>query len=208
MVINATSAGFEGGNIAKITIDNIEVKCVGNSEHDSRGLHLVIINPHNGHVEKAEVFDTFKSSASIEAFIFNYYVDDGFIVVAACKDECATELSYIAKCWFKNMGSTLIDDLEYRQAFAFIGTMENESSANEKRGRELTDSVSVSQVVMTNAHPNEDDDMTPLKRYLEVHDQDKEKNTSEVDKWIQEAPGKDLEVLLDETLDKMSVDDL
>ena len=41
----------------------------------------------NGRVEVARSFDTYKSSKSLDNFIARV-IPNGYIVVAACKDEC------------------------------------------------------------------------------------------------------------------------
>lgn len=56
---------------------------------------------------------------------FNYLIEkdieDGHIVIAACNDDCVTNLNHLGKQWFANMGSYEINYLKYRQPFAFIG---------------------------------------------------------------------------------------
>ena len=61
-----------------------------------RGLHMVVINPTNGKIETAKVFDTYITSEGIDDFITRE-MPEGWIVVAACKDECVTQLSQRAK---------------------------------------------------------------------------------------------------------------
>ena len=122
--IQAQSAGFDGGNLARITINGTSVNIEKNVNGNYRGLHLAIINPFNGNVESAQVFDTYKSSEQLDEFIevpANQAISEGFIIVAACKDDCVTHLSQKAKSWFADMGSKEIHNLKYRQAFAFIG---------------------------------------------------------------------------------------
>ena len=60
---------------------------------------MIIINRYNGKVESANVFDTYKNGNFFDAFI-QTPVPKGSIVVAACKDECSTNLSDSAKQWF------------------------------------------------------------------------------------------------------------
>ena len=64
----------------------------------------MIINPARGQVEEAKVFDTYNSSAEFDKFIEND-IPDGYILVAACKDDCTKRLSQGAKAWFQKMGS-------------------------------------------------------------------------------------------------------
>lgn len=46
--INVSSAGFEAGDFAKITINDIPVKVLKNPDNHYRGLHLVVINQADG----------------------------------------------------------------------------------------------------------------------------------------------------------------
>ena len=131
MVIQARSSGFEGANLAKISINNIPIKVEENESSHYRGLHIVIINPSNGKVSAARVFDTYKTSEKLDSFILNC-VPKNYIVVAACKDECVSKLSLAAMQWFIGMGSQEIKKLGHRQGYAFIGINGTER-ANEKR---------------------------------------------------------------------------
>ena len=51
------------------------------------GLHIVQIDPQNGVVENAKVFDTYDSSKYFDEFI-QINKEKGRIIIAACKDEC------------------------------------------------------------------------------------------------------------------------
>ena len=82
---------------------------------------MVIVDPRNGNIEYAKVFDTYKSSTLFEEFIASLDIPTGFIILAACKDECTSNLSDTAKRWFADMGSNHIWNVAYRQSFAFIG---------------------------------------------------------------------------------------
>ena len=79
----------------------------------------------------AGVFDTYQSSTELEAFIDKIPPD--MIIVAACKDECAQNLSQIGKLWFSNMGSKEIWNVKYRDGYAFVG-VSGRSVARDKRG--------------------------------------------------------------------------
>ena len=120
LVVQASSAGFYGGKMAEITINDVLVEVEKNENNHYRGLHIVIINRFNGEVESAKVFDTYKASNSLDNFI-DQGIPDNSIVVAACNDECVTNLSLAVKKWFESMGSSEIGKLEYRQGFVFIG---------------------------------------------------------------------------------------
>ena len=64
----------------------------------------MLFNPFEGVVYAAQVFDTYKSSDNLDAFIHSS-LPEGFIVIVACKDECTTSLSEIAREWLRSMGS-------------------------------------------------------------------------------------------------------
>lgn len=82
---------------------------------------IAIVNTLYGTLDKAMVFDTYKSSEEFENFINEYEIADNYLVLAACDDECTKHLSHKCKMFFSNMGSREIWNLGYRQAFAFIG---------------------------------------------------------------------------------------
>ena len=80
----------------------------------------MIIDPKKGILVDAKVFDTYKSSASLDHFLSND-IPKGYIVIAACKDDCISNLSQKAKQWFIDQGSDEINLLKYRESFVFIG---------------------------------------------------------------------------------------
>ena len=55
----------------------------------------------------AQVFDTYKTSQKLDNFInyFPSYQEQDLIVIAACMDDCVTNLSELAKKWFEDLGS-------------------------------------------------------------------------------------------------------
>lgn len=121
-VITALSGGFNGGNFAKITIDDKEIKCRPHENGHDRGLHMVIMDPSDGKIVMARIFDTYTSSFDLELFIdFMNESDDGFIIIVACKDDCVKNLSDKCKEWFYDMGSEEINHLEYREGYSFVG---------------------------------------------------------------------------------------
>lgn len=66
MLIQVTSAGFDGDNEATIRINNELVMVQPNESNHFRGLHIVVINSWNCKVEFTNVFDTYKSSEGFE----------------------------------------------------------------------------------------------------------------------------------------------
>lgn len=100
-----------------------------------------------------KVFDTYKTSIGFHKFIAQD-IPKGCIVLAACQDDMSTNLSMDFKEWFSEMGSTEIWQLEYRQAFAFIGVM-GKSECTEKRSSNIKDRASVTQIFEVNDNQKE-----------------------------------------------------
>ena len=142
-VISAQSGGFNDGDYGHISINHEEVEMDLNENGHHRGLHIVVINPSNGRVEKAKVFDTYESSEAVDEFI-KQRIPPGHIVVAACKDECTNKLSDAVKEWFAKMGAVGIRDLRYRQGFAFIG-VSGQHQATDRRSLQA-EPASVTQI--------------------------------------------------------------
>lgn len=82
------SAGVEGENKALISIDGKPVEYTKTENPDQRGLHIVVINSVNGKIKNAQVFDTHTDCEELDDFIFENTVEDGFIVLVACKEDC------------------------------------------------------------------------------------------------------------------------
>lgn len=112
-MIQTLSAGFDGGNYAKITINNMPVTVEENESKHYRGMHVVVISNIDGSIQAAKVFDTYTTSTDFEEFI-QYEIPDGYIIVAGCMDECTSKLSHAGKQWFADLGSKEIWNLEYR----------------------------------------------------------------------------------------------
>ena len=69
--------------------------------HD-KGLHIVIINQFNYRVLFSQVFETHIKSDSFDQFISNGIpIPFGYIVAAASKGDCITNMSSKGKNWFK-----------------------------------------------------------------------------------------------------------
>lgn len=150
MVIQATSAGHYAGGFVNITINEVAIQMDQNEDNKYRGLHIVIINPFNGMVEVAKVFDTYKDSDGFDTFIKSLKnIPNGSIIVAACEDECITHLSQKGKEWFINMGSKEIESVEYRQGYAFIGKI-GQTDCTEKRAVPTSSQVSISRIHVIN----------------------------------------------------------
>ena len=146
LVINASSSGFGSANESEITINGEKVVMAINESGNHRGLQLAVIDPQDGHVVYSFCFDTYKSSENLDTFISEAKIPAGYIVAAACKDDCTKALSQKAKAWLSELGSKEIGNVEYRQAFAFISKVGSQDAANEKRATSAEDQVNVTQL--------------------------------------------------------------
>ena len=81
---------------------------------------MVVLDPASGKVELAKAFDTYESSVELDKVIPN--IPESSIIIAACQDDCVSNLSQTGKNLFRRMGSQQIDNLGYRQGFSFIGS--------------------------------------------------------------------------------------
>jgi len=150
-VISIQSAGVEGGDLAEIMINDVQVKVKKNKNDHLRGLHVVVLN-FMGLVETARVFDTYESSAEFDKFIATE-IPHGYIVLAASKDDCVKKLSKDGKRFFTKMGSTEIKRLGYRCSFVFIGTAGEKGMCHEKRAKRPKDKVNVQQIIQVDNDP-------------------------------------------------------
>ena len=64
---------------------------------------MVVLNPTSGKVQLAKAFDTYQSSNELDKVIPT--ISDSSIVIAACQDDCVTNLSIKAKQWLHDYGS-------------------------------------------------------------------------------------------------------
>ena len=167
-VVQAKSAGYDGGNYAKIQINQNVITPDKNENCNYRGLHMVVLNPKDGKVLHANVFDTYKGSGCLKSFMWNYLAD-GDIIIVACMDECVTGMTDMIKDWFKDMGSKEISNLGHGEGFVFIGEHggKNKDFALEKRSRDKTEAVEITKVIVveyvdgSSSDEDENDDVFP-----------------------------------------------
>ena len=62
MLVQVYSAGYNAGNFAEIHIDGEQVLVANNEHNHQRGIHIVVINPHDGKIHSVNVFDTYRRS--------------------------------------------------------------------------------------------------------------------------------------------------
>ena len=124
--ISATTSGFVkgavgnqcylGGVSSHISVGN-QVRATA-----SRGISLAVVDEITCSISRLQAFDThLLASASQELVSFLDGVPLGLIVVATAWDEAFRQLSENAKTALESLGSALIRNVNYRDAWAIIG---------------------------------------------------------------------------------------
>ena len=110
-------------------------------------MHVVIINPENGAVVKALCFDTYEKTPAWSQWLETdaKEIPDGYIVVAAARNDCMYMMGLDGMDFFEELGSQHIELLDYRQAFAFIG-IQGRKEPLEKRAMHEDNPVSITQL--------------------------------------------------------------
>ncbi|MBN1480977.1 hypothetical protein EH223_00720 [candidate division KSB1 bacterium] len=110
------SAGLNDGNYARFFVNSNSIYT------GTRGIGIVAINASDGSILLKKTFDTYGSRAFSDslALLLNGLVD-GTILLAGVRDDAATNLTAPAKEALQKFGSQKIDELKYRDSWAFIG---------------------------------------------------------------------------------------
>ena len=112
------SAGYLIGNKWEISVDGAVIGLPGYN----RGMNVIVVNQNNGSVIHRENFDTFHSSAIVEAFTnLLTSLPNGRIVAIAIRDEGTRYLGEPAFRACESIGSHLIRTVRYRGSWAIIG---------------------------------------------------------------------------------------
>lgn len=85
-----------------------------------RGLNIIIINSVKHDVKEIISFDTYVSDTNLIRYLKKGVPEDSILIIASF-DEAATMLKDEARKWLKLYGSSLIEDLAFRDAFIMIG---------------------------------------------------------------------------------------
>ena len=114
--IAATSAGYNAGRFGEIVVAGKNVI------DDTRGYHLVAVNPQSGVVDRVASFDTFADAA--ESARLAQFVDllpRGEIVAGVAIDDVSTKLQQSAISALKTIGVDSDLRFQFRMGHAFIG---------------------------------------------------------------------------------------
>lgn len=189
LVVQASSSGFEGKNFAMIKLNGFQVTMEKNESGHYRGLHLVIFNPYKGVVTTAKVFDTYKSSKRVNEFTKGLELPDGHLVIAAVMDDAAKKLSHRARQWFEKLGSKKIQQLEYRQGWAFMVTKQSEKKdvdASENLADECEGVAWVTEIFQIAMEDEDKDEQEPVQETMEIRqagDSDLKLSTLSLGTW-------------------------
>jgi len=113
--LRVASAGILDGNFAQFYLQN-DLLYSG-----SRGISVVVLDPHSGEVIAKKSFDTFASPQQSDSLVlFLNQQPAGALILAGVRDDGANNLTEQARQAFRALGSTEISNLQYRQSWAFI----------------------------------------------------------------------------------------
>ncbi|XP_047484654.1 protein O-linked-mannose beta-1,2-N-acetylglucosaminyltransferase 1-like [Penaeus chinensis] len=85
-----------------------------------RGIHVVVLNQHSGHVTAKRVFDTFNPGVEEEMVEFVDDVQDGRIIIFAVLDEASKGLTWRGRNKLRELGSRWSEKLAYRDMWALV----------------------------------------------------------------------------------------
>ena len=93
-------------------MNGVPVKMIVNENNHYRGLHVVVFDSFRGVLLHNQIYDTYKSSEKLEAWIAkNEKFEIGQAVMVACKDDCVTRLSGTVRYWLTKLGAKEIGSL-------------------------------------------------------------------------------------------------
>jgi hypothetical protein len=115
------SAGYSFGNSASISA-TINPAVVGFADGYQRGLNVAVFNENTGAVLEARTFDTHQSKQASDDFAdLIDRLPRGRVVAIAVKDEATQNLTLRARQAFDKIGALLVQQLQYRGSWAFVG---------------------------------------------------------------------------------------
>ncbi|XP_071485700.1 protein O-linked-mannose beta-1,2-N-acetylglucosaminyltransferase 1-like [Diadema antillarum] len=87
-----------------------------------RGLNFLVMNPNTGQVVSSGNFDTYSSDTQdLACADFLRSVSSGMMVIGSTFDEASRKLGQNTRRELQKLGSSMIQDLDYREMWAFVG---------------------------------------------------------------------------------------
>ncbi|CAG2237280.1 POMGNT1 [Mytilus edulis] len=137
--VNGGSTGKEGrGNVVEMTKPKFlsvvvqssktsvvvkvdETVIIQDEEFEkNRGIHIAVLNQATGSVMSKNIFDTYSQHEDEALLSYLKKISNGRIIVFTIKDEASFHLKSEARQYLKEMGSEKIENLAFRDTWAFI----------------------------------------------------------------------------------------
>eukprot|EP00794_Sanderia_malayensis_P017702 gene17702-19471_t len=103
-----------------VAVDGVKVYEDGTTDDTSRGLHIVVLNQQTGMKMSSRVYDTYGYVLDGEIVLYLNMLQEGRIIVFLTKDEASFHLKKAGKSILRAFGSKFIDNLKWRDNWAFI----------------------------------------------------------------------------------------
>lgn len=111
--------GKDNVEYPQICVDELLIMAKG-LNHAGRGMNIVTYNPDTKKVQHVSTFDTYKEdSTDLEMFLES--LPARIIIMVAVWDDAAIKLSNHARVLFNSLGSSMIQNLKFRDVWYFVG---------------------------------------------------------------------------------------